>query len=166
MNKPIYLTNAVQMILTIVLCFASISVVQGADPVDTCALLTRAEIQAAVGQNAAEGKLNPHANPATGAPCEYMIGAGGVFSILAKAVKPEETPDRVMAEFKKRKIPVSEAPGIGDRSFFSSPGYGMVQLNTFKGSSYLIITMLVPGASEALQKTAAENLMRKALAKL
>jgi hypothetical protein len=69
-----------------------------------------------------------------------------------------------MGELKKMKIAVSDAPGIGDRSFFSSPGYGMMQLNTFKGSKYLIITMLVPGAAE--KKTSAEKLMRKALTKI
>jgi hypothetical protein len=42
----------------------------------------------------------------------------------------------------------------------------MLQLNTFKGSQYLIITMLVPGATETAQKTAAEKLMREALTKI
>jgi hypothetical protein len=42
----------------------------------------------------------------------------------------------------------------------------MIQLNTFKGSKYLIITMLVPGVAEAAQKTSAEKLMRIALRKI
>jgi hypothetical protein len=45
-------------------------------------------------------------------------------------------------------------------------GYGMIQLNTFKGSYYLIITMLVPESTEAAQKTAAEKLMRLALTRI
>jgi hypothetical protein len=40
------------------------------------------------------------------------------------------------------------------------------ELNTFKGSWYLIITMLVPGATDAAQKTAVETLMREALTKI
>ena len=89
-----------------------------------------------------------------------------MFGILCKTAGPGETANKVMEGLKKIKIPVVEAPGIGDHSFFSSPGYGMVQLNTFKGSNYLIITMLVPGANEAAQKSAAKNLMSKALKKI
>lgn len=71
-----------------------------------------------------------------------------------------------MTELNKMKIVTSEVPGLGDRSFFSNPGYGMIQLNTFKGPNYLIITIMVSGATETAQKTQAEILMRKALAKI
>jgi hypothetical protein len=143
-----------------------VAAAQGGQKIDACTLLTKAEIQAVIGQNVGDGKLNTKANPAVGLPCEYVIGSSGVFSILVKPVGPGETADKVMGELKKMKIAVSDAPGIGDRSFFSSPGYGMIQLNTFKGSKYLIITMLVPGAAEAAQKTSAEKLMRMALTKI
>ena len=42
----------------------------------------------------------------------------------------------------------------------------MTQLNAFKGPNYIIITLLIPGAPEAKQKTIAEALMLKALSKL
>ena len=42
----------------------------------------------------------------------------------------------------------------------------MIQLNTFKGSQYLIITMLVPGVTDASQKEAAKKLMLKALTRI
>jgi hypothetical protein len=166
MNNPIRMTRTVLMVVAVVFCFTGVAAAQGAQKIDACTLLTKAEIQAAIGQNVSDGKLNANANPAVGTPCEYVIGSSGVFSILVKAVGPGETADKVMAELKKMKIAVSDAPGIGDRSFFSSPGYGMLQLNTFKGPKYLIITMLVPGATEAAQKTGAEKLMRKALTKI
>jgi hypothetical protein len=54
----------------------------------------------------------------------------------------------------------------GTRSFYASPGYGMTQLNTFKGPTYIIITLLVPEATELAQKAAAEKLMRKVLSRL
>ena len=149
-----------------VFCFTGVAAAQGGQKIDACTLLNKAEIQAVIGQNVGDGKLNTKANPAVGLPCEYVIGSSGVFSILVKAVGSGETADKVMGELKKMKIAVSDAPGIGDRSFFSSPGYGMIQLNTFKGAKYLIITMLVPGAAEAAQKTSAEKLMRKALTKI
>lgn len=166
MNRPIRLKGTVLMVVALVFCFTGMVAAQEAQKIDACTLLTKAEIKAALGQAVGDGKLNANANPAVGAPCEYKVGDYGVFSILAKAVGPGETADKVMAELKNRKIAVSDAAGIGDRSFFSSPGYGMIQLNTFKGPRYLIITMLVPGATEAAQKTAAETLMRKALTKI
>jgi hypothetical protein len=139
---------------------------QAAKTIDACALLTKAQIQAVVGQNVGDGKSNPNANPTVGTSCQYVIGDYGVLSLLVKAVGPGETADKMMAELEKRKIAVSNAPGIGDRSFFASMGYGMLQLNTFKGSTYLIMTIMLPGATEATQKTAAEKLMREALTKI
>jgi hypothetical protein len=166
MNKSSRRTQTIMLVVAAVLCFSGVAAAQGGQKIDACTLLTKAEIQAVIGQNVGEGKLNAKANPAVGLPCEYVIGSSGVFSILVKAVGPGETADKVMGELKKMKIAVSDAPGLGDRSFFSSPGYGMIQLNTFKGSKYLIITMLVPGAAEAAQKTSVEKLMRMALTKI
>jgi hypothetical protein len=166
MDTPIRMTRTVLLSLGVIFCFTGVAAAQGAQKIDPCALLTKAQIQAAVGQNVGDGKSNANANPAVGVPCQYVIGDYGAFSILVKAAGPGETADKMMAELEKRKISVSDAPGLGDRSFFSSPGYGMLQLNTFKGSWYLIITMLVPGATESAQKTAAETLMREALTKI
>jgi hypothetical protein len=162
----LHMTRTVLMAAVAVFCFTSGAAAQGARKIDPCTLLTKAQIQAVVGQNVSDGQLNANANPAVGAPCQYVIGDYGSFSILIKAVGPGETADKMMAELKKMKIAVSDAPGIGDRSFFSSPGYGMLQLNTFKDSWYLLITILVPGATEDTQKTAVEKLMHEALTKI
>ena len=166
MSQTIRITRKVLMVMAAVFCFIGMAAAQGTQKIDSCSLLTKAQIQAAVGQNVSDGKLNAMANPAVGAPCEYVVGDYGGFSILIRTVGPGETADKTMTEMKKLKMAVSDAPGIGDRSFFSSPGYGMLQLNTFKGPKYLIITMLVPGATEAAQKAGAEKLMRKALTKI
>jgi len=166
MNQLIRMTRTVLIAMAVGFCFTRVAAAQGAQKIDACSLLTKAQIQAAVGQKVSDGKPNDKANPAVGAPCQYVIGDYGAFSILVKAVGPGETADKMMAEMNKMKIAVSDAPGIGDRSFFSSPGYGMLQINTFKGSRYLLITMLVPGATEATQKAAAEKLMREAIAKI
>jgi hypothetical protein len=152
--------------LSLVLTFAGLAAAQEAQKIDACTLLTKAEVQAALGQEVGDGKLNEKANPLVGQPCEYKVGGYGAFSILVKTAAPGETADNVAAALKKNKIAVSEAGPVGDKSFFSSPGYGMIQLNTFKYDKYLIITMLVPGMAEAAQKTAAESLMRKALEKI
>lgn len=138
----------------------------GVQKIDPCALLTKAEIQEALGQDVQDGKLNTTANAAVGTPCEYVVGSYGAFSLLVKPVGPGETADRTLAELKKMNMKTADAPSVGDRSFFAFPGYGMVQLNTFKGTHYIIMTLLVPGASEEDQKAPAEKLMRKVLTRL
>jgi hypothetical protein len=130
--------------------------------VDTCRLVTKAEVQLAVGLPVADPKPNA-SNPAL---CDFKVGDYGVVGFAVQPNRPGETPDRIMSELAKRKMQPVEVKGIGDRAFFTSPGYGMVQLNTFKGSNYAIITLMVPGASPEKVKAAAEQLMKKALLKL
>ena len=134
--------------------------------VDPCSLLTKAEIQEILGKPVSDGKLNTKANAAVGLPCEFTVGDYGVVSILAVEAMPSNAPDKVMESLKKMNIQVADAPGIGDRSFFADMGYGMLQLNTWKGLNYLILTLSVPGATEAQQKAAAGKLMGKILPRL
>jgi len=138
----------------------------GTGKIDPCALLTKAEIQEALGKPVQDGKPNPNANPAVGLPCQYIVGDYGAFSILVKTSRPGETPDAVQAGLKRSNFKTADAPGIGDRSFFSFPGYGMVQLNTFKGSQYILMTLMVPGLTEDALKAPAEKLMKIVLQKL
>jgi len=143
--------------------FSNMAVAQAtAGRVDTCRLVTKAEVQLAVGLPVADPKPNA-SNPAL---CDFKVGDYGVVGFAVQPNRPGETPDRIMSELAKRKIQPVEVKGIGDRAFFTSPGYGMVQLNTFKGSNYAIITLMVPGASQEKVKAAAEQLMKKALLKL
>ena len=137
MTRSIRLKLGVAMMVALVFAFTGVGLAQEAQKIDACTLLTKAEIQAALGQEVGAGKLNEKANPLVGQPCEYKVGGYGVFSILVKTAGAGETADKVAAEFKKRKIAVSDAGAVGDKSFFSSPGYGMIQLNTFKGDKYL-----------------------------
>lgn len=163
-NSPI--VRIMTLMISLVVGCSTLAMAQTAKKLDPCSMLSKADIEAVIGQKAGDGKLTGSGNAAAGAPCQYMVGSGGVFSLVAKQAAPGETAAKVSEELKKRKIPVADAPGIGDRSFFSSPGYGMVQLNTFKGPYYLIVTLLIPGQSEAAQKKAASSLMTRALGKL
>jgi hypothetical protein len=167
MIQSIRTTLTTLMAMVLFFAFTGITAAHDTQKIDPCSLLTKADIKSAVGQEVSDGKLNTTANQAIGSPCQYKVGDYGAFSILVKTAGPGENSDKVASELKKMKIAVSDATaGIGDGSFFSSPGYGMIQLNTFKGTKYLIITMLVPGATEAAQKAAAEKLMIKALTKI
>ncbi len=165
-----HIRGPLKLILPIMLLFSlAFTVLEAQTPtikIDPCALLTKAEIQEALGKPVQEGKLNTSANAAVGLPCQYVVGDYGAFSILVKPVGPGETPDKVLTGLSNAKMKTADAPGIGDRSFFSFPGYGMVQLNSFKGTQYVIMTLLVPGLSEDAQKAPAEKLMKKVLLKL
>ena len=68
MNKPIRKTQTILLAVAVVFCFIGVAAAQGAQKIDACTLLTKAEIQAAIGQNVGDGKLNAKANPAVGAP--------------------------------------------------------------------------------------------------
>jgi hypothetical protein len=134
----------------------------GAKKLDPCTLVSKAEVQLTVGQAVA----GPTPNKSNAAVCDFKVGDFGGLGFSALQQRPGETPDKIIAELRKGKIPVKEAKGIGDRAFFASPGYGMTQLNAFKGPNYVIITLLIPGAAEAKQEALAEALMLKALSKL
>ena len=133
---------------------------------DPCSLLTKEEIQEVLGQPVQAGKLNTTANASVGQPCEFKVGDYGVFSLLIKKVGPGENAESGMAQLRKMGKACAQIAGLGDGSFSFDAGYGMLSLNTFKGSAYLIITMLVPGMAEDAGKACAEKLMRKVLAKL
>lgn len=134
--------------------------------IDPCSLLTKAEIQEILGKPVQDGKLETRANAAVGQPCQYVVADYGAFSVLVKPAGPGETADAIMAGLVKYKIKTEAAAGIGDKSFYSFPGYGMLQLNTFKGGQYVIMTLMVPGLTEDAEKPLLGKLMTKVLPKL
>jgi hypothetical protein len=149
-------------ILVLSLSFiAAAPAVQAQKKLDACTLVTKADVQEAVGGTVAD----PQPNKTNPAVCDFKTGTGNV-SFMTQAAGGSDAADKLVGELKKRKIPVAEVKGIGDRSFFVSHGYGMTQLNTYKGPHYIILTMMLPGAGEEKQKAASEKLMKKALAKL
>ena len=150
------------LILMTAIFFLVAGLAPGAPPAGPCALLSKADVEHALGGQVSD----PKPNATNAAVCDIKVGDYGVLNLMRQPSTPGVTPDRIMLELKKRKIPVTELAGLGDRSFFASPGYGMTQLNTFKGSNYLIITLMIPGAGEDKQKAAAQKVMSKVLAKL
>lgn len=128
---------------------------------DPCTLASKAEIQEVLGTNVSDLKLNVH-NPTL---CECKVGSFGVLSFFVRQGDPQDKPENMAAELKKRNMPFTEVKGVGDRSFFVNQSMGMVQLNTYKGSVYVIITLLAPGSNEAKSKEMAEKLMQKVVSK-
>jgi len=72
----------------------------------------------------------------------------------------------MLPEFKKNHVKAEEVKGVGDRAILTFPGYGMVQLIAFKGSSVLMVQLMMSGATEDKEKVLVQKLTLKALVKL
>lgn len=158
--------RALFALTVIALIFLPQSGIAAEKAIDPCSLLTLAEIQEALGQPVQAGKLNAGVNPAVGSNCNYIVADYGSFNVLLKPLGYSETPERIKAQFTKMKMNPVDLPNVGDSSFFTSPGFGMTQLQTFKGSKYILFTILVPGAKEPAQQAAAAKLMRILLSRI
>jgi hypothetical protein len=130
---------------------------------DPCTLVTKEEIREIFGVDAGD----PALNKTNKTICDFKIGDFDSISLMALLqVGENRTPDRIMEELKKQNIPVKEVSGVGDRAFFANHGFGMIQLNAFKGNHYVILTVNLSNLSEEKKNSATEELMRKALARL
>jgi hypothetical protein len=98
--------------------------------------------------------------------CERTVGSSGNVSFFVRQGDPNDKPDAFAPELKKRNVQFAEVKEIGDRSFLVNQSYGMLQLNTYRGSTYVIITLLAPGANEAKSKEMGEKSMQKVTSKL
>jgi len=155
----------ITLILSGLLLFAPRASAQSSLP-DACSLLTAAEIKAAVGIDVGTMAINPKMNPAAGVLCDFEFPDAGAGGIAIRQLRPGETPEKVMAELGQQKIKTADAPGIGVPSFFAYPGYGMVQLNSFKGTTHLMLQLMVFAKPQEAVQAAAEKLMRSALARV
>jgi hypothetical protein len=133
---------------------------------DPCSLLTPAEIQAVVGKPVKPGTPKVQANPASGSNCTYVVGDFGSFNVLIKPLQTGESAQIYKAQFAKMKMAPTDLPGVGDAAFFTSPGYGMVQLHAFKSSKYILFTLLVPGLKEPAVRPMAGKLMKTVVARI
>jgi len=168
MNKRLGVSLALTIMVTALAMVAAPAdqAASGAKKLDSCSLLTKEEIQAVVGKPTEAGKPNTRANTAGGSLCDFKIGDYGSMNLLTMVAGSGNNYAATLAGLKKLGTKTEDAPGIGDHSFFAFPGYGMLQLNTWKGPYYLIITLIVPGATEAQEKPMAAQLMGKILPKL
>lgn len=125
-----------------------------------CAVLTKAEVQQAVGATVSEGVINPNNKSV----CDFKVGeSGSAVSILITSKSPLDSAERTVSELKKRKMTAEVLQGFVDSAYSSSPGYGMEQVGVYKGAKHVIVTVLVQGAPAAKSKVIAQALMRKAL---
>jgi hypothetical protein len=149
-------------------CVLTISILAGPAFAGTatpgpCSLLTKAEVQEAVGRPVSDGAVNTTNRTV----CDFQVDAlGSAVSVMLTSKRPADSAEKTVAELKKQKITGQVVSGFGDSAYTSSPGYGMQQLGVYKGSSHVIVTVLLMGAPEAKSKAVAEAVMRKALVRL
>jgi hypothetical protein len=149
-------------ILTIAVLLSAVpAVAQQPKKLNPCTIVTKAEVQEAVGGGTVG---DPVPNKTNAAVCDFKVGDLGVVSVTN--AQGMGTADQVLAAAKKNNMAVTDAPGIGDRSFYFSPGYGMAQLNTFKGGSYVIVTVMAPTGGEPKGREIAAKVMQKALPRM
>ena len=144
--------------------FSVSAMAQPAKPVTgPCGLLTKAEVQEAVGSPVSDGvpeKLNKLV-------CSFQLGeTGSVVSVLLTGKAVNENAAKTVAELKKQKMNAEVVTGFGESAYASTPMSGMQQLGAYKGVNQVIVTVLIMGAPEAKLKSVVEGLMRKALARL
>jgi len=157
-------------VLFVMIVLASVSLATAASAVgkafDPCSLLTPAEIQAVLGEPVKAGTAKVQANPLAGADCTYVVNDFGSFNVLVKPLQSGETPEKMKAMFAKMNMKPVDLPGVGDGAFFTSPGFEMVQLHAFKGSKYILFTLMDPKRKEAAARPLAEKLMKMLLPRL
>jgi hypothetical protein len=134
--------------------------------VDPCTLLTPAEIKIATGLEVRNMAINKQMDPAAGALCDFKLGDLGSGGIVIHQLRPGETRETMMVELLKRKIDCLDAPTLGVPSFYASPGYGMVQLNSFKGETQVIVQLLIIGKTSVDTMAMTAKLMRAALVRV
>jgi hypothetical protein len=158
------LRTTVAMTLTVLFSLpAALAAEKAFDP---CSLLTPAEIQAAVGKPVKPGTPKVQSNPLAGSDCTYVVGDFGSLNLLSKPLQRGETPDVFKAQFARMKMKPTDAAGVGDAAFFTSPGFGMVQLHAFKAAKYILITLLVPGLEEPAVRPMAAKLMKTVVTRI
>ncbi len=134
--------------------------------VDPCKLLTPAEIKLATGLAVRNMAINKQMDPAAGALCDFKLGDLGSGGIVIHQLRPGETRETMLEALLKAKVECRDAPTLGVPSFYASPGYGMIQLNSFKGETQVIVQLLIIGKTSLDTMAATEKLMRAALARV
>ncbi len=144
--------------IAFLLTFAAAAVSAQPATLDPCGLLTQAEVKAALGMDVGPLKINTTMGAAAGKLCDFQIGDIGAGGILLRTLPAIETPQRIRSENEKAKLATSDATAFGPGAFYAVGSYGVIQLNAFKGSTQVIVQLML--------MTKPPDQVRAALAKL
>jgi hypothetical protein len=130
---------------------------------DPCGLLTQAEVKAALGMDVGTLKINTTMGAAAGTLCDFQIGDIGAGGILLRTLTSVETPQKIRSESEKARIVTSDAAGFGPGAFYAVGSYGVVQLNAFKGSTHVMVQLMLMTSPQDKVKAALGKLMTAVL---
>jgi hypothetical protein len=146
------------MLLGVASLLASTSAANGAPPADACALLTAAQVSAALGVTAGEGKavvpsLCQWTAPGKDRGSERVAVTIGNAQKFAYAKVPVNSPSI-------KKIPVS---GVGDEAVFGTTAGQAASINVKKGDVYFAVSLMgVPlDKAQAVATTLAKDILAK-----
>jgi hypothetical protein len=125
---------------------------------DPCALVTQAEVKSALGMDVGALKINTTMGSVAGKLCDFQVTDVGAGGILLRTLPASETPQKIRSESEKAKIATSDATGFGPGAFYAVGSYGVIQLNAFKGSTQVMVQLML--------MTKPPDQVRAALAKL
>jgi hypothetical protein len=143
--------------VALLLAFVAVASAQTAT-LDPCGLVTQAEVKAALGMEVGALKINTTMGAAAGKLCDFKVGEIGAGGILLRTLPAVETPQKIRSESEKAKIATSDATGFGPGAFYAVGSYGVIQLNAFKGSTHVMVQLML--------MTSPPDKVREALAKL
>ncbi len=163
---PTVLESATMRTLTLAsaLCLLS-ATAASAQPakLDPCGLLTQAEVKAALGMDVGALKTNTMMGAAAGTLCDFQVGEIGAGGMLLRALSTVETPQKIRSESDKGGIKTSDAQGFGPGAFYAVGSYGVTQLNAFKGSTQVMVQLMLMGSPPEKVREALARLMTAAL---
>jgi hypothetical protein len=133
---------------------------------DPCGLVTQAEVKAALGMDVGALKINTTMGAAAGTLCDFQVGEIGAGGILLRTLSAVETPQKIRSESEKAKIATSDATGFGPGAFYAVGNYGVVQLNAFKGSTHVMVQLMLMTSPQDKVKLALAKLMTVVLPKV
>jgi hypothetical protein len=111
-------------------------------------------------------KLNTTMGAAAGKLCDFTVGDTGAGGILLRSLSSVETPQRIRTESEKAKFVLTDATGFGPGAFYAVGSYGVIQLNAFKGSTQVMVQLMLTTKPPDQVRAALAKLMTAVLPKV
>jgi hypothetical protein len=156
--------------VALVLSLPSIAAAQGratapGKGADACALVTKAEIEQALGIKLQDGKKEPRMqNPGVLSSCDYPTGGGGQVGVLIRQNLTKYVVGTEKAEFEKQGMKLEYVKGLGTTAAFIDM-FGMgTGLIVFRGDyDYVQVSAMMSGIDKKVLPERLDKLTRLVL---
>jgi hypothetical protein len=132
---------------------------------DACALVSKVEIEQALGVTLGDGTKNPNMqNPGVLSSCDYTTPGGGQVGILIRRSSVKYVVGSEKAAFEKQGLKLRYLTGLGTTAFFIDM-FGMgTELGIFRGDyDYAQVSAMATGGNAAKTASGLEKLGRLVL---